>query len=310
MEKKPGIKGFFILLRDTFKEWYAEDPFRQSAVIAYYAIFSLPALLVLIVSIASAFFGTEAVMGNLSEQVGSSMGDATAEEIENMVANATLKGNSLLATIIGIAVLAFGATGVFAQLQKSLNTIWEVEATPKKQFLKILKDRLFSFGLILSIGFLMLISFVVSSLLASMNDWMEQRLPESSLVLLKVFAVIVSVSISAVLFALMFKVLPDAWVKWRYVRTGAILTALLFEAGKFALGIYFGQADPASAYGAAGSIILILLWVSYSCMLLFFGAEFTKQYATHYGEGIVPARDAIHVPDRDEITGTKKASKH
>src|SRR5687768_11251270 len=178
MKKKPGFKGYLKLLKTTFKEWYDEDPFRQSAVIAYYAVFSLPALLLLVVSVAQAFFGEEAVMGSLSYQVGSTMGTETASDVEEMIAAVRVQGNSVPATVIGIIVLIFGATGVFVQLQKSLNAIWEVEADPEKPFLKTIKDRFFSFGIILSVGFLLLVSLLVSSALTSASDWVSGHLPD------------------------------------------------------------------------------------------------------------------------------------
>lgn len=290
------IKDLGSLLKDTFKEWSDDDPFRQSAVIAYYAIFSLPALLVIIISLAGLAFGREAVSGEISSQIGDIMGDKAAEDVENMIARVSEKKSSILATIIGVATLLFGATGVFAQLQKSLNIIWEVEPKPKKPWLAMLRARMFSFGLILSIGFLLLISLVVTSLLSVLSEWIKTRMPDFVVYIFFVINFLTSFGTITVLFALMFKILPDAKIRWRSVWVGAMVTAFLFSLGKFLLGIYFGKTDPVSAYGAAGSVVLILLWVSYSCMIVFFGAEFTKQFAVRYGYGIIPKEIARKTP--------------
>jgi len=194
--------------------------------------------------------------------------------------------------------------GVFLQLQTSLNQIWEVKVKPelkgKEKWLKLVKDRLFSFGLIVSIGFLLLVSLVLTTALAAFSGWIQAHLPDFMLFLFEFINFLISFVIISILFALMFKILPDARIKLKDVWVGAMVTTFLFILGKFALGIYFGKAEPGSTYGAAGSIILVMLWVSYSCMIVFFGAEFTKQFATHYGKGIVPSKDAILVELSEE----------
>ena len=278
-DKNPrkSAKGFFFVAKEAVKSWNAHDPFRQSAVIAYYAIFSLPALLVVITTVAGAVFGKDEVMERISEQIGETMGAGTGEQIETMVAKAGETKDSRIATIIGVATIIFGATGVFAQLQKTLNIIWGVKITEKKKMLKMLKDRLFSFGLVLSVAFMLLISFVFSSALTSLSDIIESWFSEGAVVLVFILNFIISSAIIAVLFALMFKILPDVAIGWRDVIMGSIVTAVLFSLGKIALSIYFGKSQPDETYGAAGSIILILLWVSYSGMIFFYGAEFTKQ---------------------------------
>jgi membrane protein len=280
------FKNSFKILKMAFKEWMQKDPFRQSAIIAYYSIFSLPALLVIIIATAGLFFGREAVSGKIYEQISGMIGPDTAKQVENMIAEASKTKDSIWATIIGLITLLIGATGVFEQLQKTLNIIWEVKADEnKKGIWPLIKARLFSFGLILSIGFLLLVSLVISSILTAMSGWVEAHWPDALLYVFHVLNFIVSFAVVSVLFALMFKYLPDAKVQWRHVWMGALFTSLLFVIGKTALGLYFGKAEPGSAYGAAGSIILILLWVSYSSMILFFGAEFTRAYADlHDGE--------------------------
>lgn len=286
------FKNLWQITKKTFAAWNKADPFRQSAVIAYYAIFSIPALLVIIITCAGFIFGREAVQGQISNQIGSAIGADTAKEVEDMIAKAGAQKSSVIATIISVITLIVGATGVFQQLQVSLNQIWEVKVTAKKMWLKNLKDRLFSFGLILSIGFLLLISLLLTTLLAAFSAWIKTHLPDFMLFVFQLINFVVSFGVITALFALMFKILPDANIRWRDVWIGAIATALLFILGKFGLGIYFGKAKPASTYGAAGSVVLIMLWVSYSCMIVFFGAEFTKQFATFFGRKIEPKRNA------------------
>jgi membrane protein len=298
------------IAKKTVAAWIKSDPFRQSAVVAYYAIFSIPPLLVIIIAGAGLAFGKEAVEGHISSQISAAIGSNTAEQVEQIIKRASERESSVIATIVSIFTLIIGATGVFAQLQVSLNQIWEVRITSKKMWLRTLRDRLFSFGLIVSICFLLLVSLLVSAALEALGDWIRLYLPEYMLLVFRLLNFLVSFSVIAVLFALMYKILPDARIRWRDVWIGATVTGLLFIFGKSALGFYFGKAHPGSTYGAAGSIVLLMLWVSYSCMIVFFGAEFTKQYATHYGRKIEPGRGAeLIVPDEEKVTvGEKKAA--
>lgn len=272
------------------------DPFRESAIIAYYSIFSLPGLFVVIITLAGWFYGQEAVNNQVYGQLSNALGEETSGEIQNIIQKqeSQTKKTSIWGAAVGIATLLLGATGVFAQFQKSLNNIWEVKADASKSgILAMLKVRLFSFGLIVSIAFLLLISLLVSTALSAFGDWLSARFSESLLIVLKVINFIISLGILSILFALMLKVFPDAKIKWKDVWIGSVLTALLFVFGKFALSLYFGKANPASVFGAAGSIILVLLWVSYSSMIVFFGAEFTRQYSlVHTGE-TPPADHAV-----------------
>ena len=280
------MKKMFKMLKTALIKWYDRDPFREGAIIAYYAIFSLPGLLVLVITLAGYFFGAEAVSGQLNEQISKAVGEDSAKMIQTVVKSSMESKDSVWATILGIGTIILGATAVFAQFQKSINNIWEVEtSTDKSGIWLFLKSRFFSFGLIVSIAFLLLISLLVSSVLSAFSHWIQEHLSPSLLVIFVVVNFILSMAITAVLFALMFKILPDAKIKWKSVWIGAVITAVLFEIGKFALVLYFGKADPASGYGAAGSIILILLWTSYSSMIVFYGAEFTKVYSdSHFGE--------------------------
>lgn len=299
----------FKILKRTGKEWMAKDPFRESAIIAYYSIFSLPGLFVLIIFLAGFFFGREAVNEHVINQISSSLGEDSAGQIQEIIRKqqSETQEASVWGAIVGIATLLLGATGVFAQFQKSLNIIWEVEADKSKSgILQLLKVRLFSFGLIISIAFLLMISLLISTLLTAFGDWLAAQFSEALLVVIQVANFIISLGILTFLFALMLKIFPDAEIKWKDVWVGSFVTALLFVLGKFALSLYFGKANPASAFGAAGSIILVLLWVSYSSMIVFFGAEFTRQYTLeHTGE----VRPSEHAKKEDPCKEDRKASK-
>lgn len=277
------------LFKITFSEWFDKDPFRESAIIAYYAIFSIPGLLVLIITITGYFFGKEQVNQSILAQVSGTMGIETATQIREMLIIVGQAKSTLLGSIIGISVLLGGSTCVFVELQKSLNMIWQVKAAPKKNgVLAFFKARFFSFGLILAIAFLLLISLVVSTALNAMSIWIKSDTSYFMVIVFHVINFIFSLGVISVLFALMFKILPDAKIKWKHVWLGAVVAGLLFTIGKTALAFYFGQANHVSIYGAAGSVILILLWVSYSSMILFLGAEFTAAYAKMYSGKVPP----------------------
>lgn len=305
---KKRITNFWKILKLTFKDWNADDPFRQSAVIAYYAIFSFPALLVLIVNVMGFFFEREAINNEISRQIEGSMGPETAEQVKQIMQKAGETKAGVGSTIIALVTILFGATGVFVQLQKSLNHIMDVKEKENLGFLRQLKSRLFSFGLILSIGFLLLVSLVVSSVLAAFSHWLEARFPQVIAYLFYVVEFAISLSVISLLFALMFKILPDVKMRWKNIWVGSFMTGVLFMIGKYALSLYFGKAEPASVYGAAGSIILILLWVSYSSMIVFFGAEFTKQYAVYHGINLRPKKDAKKIKNDTDNKNSESGS--
>ena len=290
---KVRFKNILSVSKTSFKQWISRDPFRESAAIAYHAIFSLPGLLVVIITLAGYFFGREAVNDRIAIQISGMFGAETAEQIQHIIAKASQTENSILATIIGIITIFIGATGVFAQFQKSLNIIWEVKADKSKSGIwNLIRVRLFSFGLIISIAFILIVWLVISTMLTAFGDWLTSYFPESLLVVLQVVNYILSLTIIAFLFSLMFKFFPDAKIKWRHIWIGSIVTALLFEIGKFGLGVYFGNANPATGYGAAGSVILIMLWVSYSTMIVLYGAEFTHAYAVLLSGKVPPTEIA------------------
>ena len=287
------LKHFGKLFKDSFEAWINIDPFRESAIIAYYAIFSIPGLLLLIVTIMGYFFGNETVNNDLIHEISKSMGASTAAQISQILEKANESKATLWGSIVGVIILLIGATGVFVELQKTLNVIWQVKTVAQKGILPILKARLFSFGLILAIAFLLTISLVISTAIAAMSNRIKV---DTSPFMISVFSIInfsLSLAVISFLFALMFKVLPDAEIKWKQVWLGSLITGILFTIGKTALAYYFGKANPASVYGAAGSVILILLWVSYSSIIMFFGAEFTYVYAKTYSGTVAPTKIAI-----------------
>lgn len=291
--EKFTLKALPSLIVDTYRSWMSNDPFRSSAVVAYYAIISLPALLVIIVNVVGAVWGTEIVQGKLTEEFSMALGSDAATSIKTMIEETQSVEKSTLSSIIGISILLFAATGVVYHLKISLNAIWRIKPDPQAKIKKVIIDRVLSFAFILAIGFLLLISFIVTAAISVLNDFIRKVLPDVLLYAAYTIDFLISIAIISVLFGLMFKYLPDAMVKWPSVKIGAVLTALLFVLGKSALGYYFGLAEPGSTYGAAGTIVLILLWVSYSCLILFFGAEFTYNYAERFGHGIKPNSRAV-----------------
>lgn len=286
------IKFFWEALRETFKKWNESSASNDSASLAYYAIFSIPGLLIIIIWIAGNFFGEEAIRGQISSQISGIMGQDAAKSVQDMIAGALVDKENIFMKIIGIGSLVFGSTTLFFQLQRSLNSLWDVQPAPKKAFVKFLLDRANSLGMILILGFLLMITMVLSSLISLLNNWITNYFGVETYVLVELINYIIGFVVTMILFALMFKVLPDVEISWKPVWRGAFLTTVLFTLGKFLLSLYFGTAKPTSAFGAAGTVILIMMWINYSCMLIFFGAEFTKIYALKSGFKIIPSKHA------------------
>ena len=281
----------FKLLKETSDAWMEDNALRLSAALAYYSIFSIAPLLVISISIAGLVLGEDAVRGQLTEQLQGTIGRQAAEAVQTMVQSASKRSDGWLGASVGFATLMLGASGVFGQLKDALNTIWEVKARGGAGVGGFLRARLLNFGMVLVIGFLLLTSLLLTTAFAALSGYFEK------LVGVPVFFGVlvglgVSISLDTVLFAFIFKVLPDAQIEWRHVWTGAVVTALLFELGKFGLGIYLGRESTASSFGAAGSVVLLLLWVYYASAILMFGAEFTRAYARATGYEIKPAAGA------------------
>ncbi len=290
-------RNLWSVTREAAISWNKNDPYRLSAVVAYYAILSLPGLLVIIIHLLSYFWANELIEGKIYLEIKDTMGASAADSMRTIFENARAGEAGIIPTIIGIGALVYGATGVFYHLQKSMNKVWDVVSRPESGFIRFLIDRARSFGFVLILGFLLLISFVVSALLSALQDQLTALLPGMGYHLIQLADVLISLTVVSVLFALFYKFMPDVVLRWRNVWPGAILAAMLFALGKEILSFYFGEASPGSVYGAAGSIIIILLWVSYSCLILFFGAEFTKSFSRKFGFEVSPKSHAMYETD-------------
>ena len=286
------LQFFWETAKETFNEWNNSSASNDSASLAYYAIFSIPGLLIIIIWIAGYFFGEDAIRGEITNQISGMMGQEVANSIQDMIAGALIDRENIFMKIVGIGSLVYGSTTLFFQLQKSLNNLWDVEAAPKKALVKFILDRANSLGMILILGFLMMITMVLSSLISLFNNFITTYFGIETYVLVEIINFSVGFGITVLLFALMFKVLPDVEISWKSVWKGALLTAFLFTLGKFLLSLYFGQFKPTSAFGAAGTVILIMMWINYTCMLIFLGAEFTKVYTYKKGYKIIPSKHA------------------
>ena len=282
------------LLTETFRDWMEDKALRLAAALAYYSIFSIAPLLVIAISVAGLVFGVEAVRGQLDDQLQSVVGAQAADAVQAMVQSAAKPKQGWIGAVSGFVVLMLGASGVFGQLKDALNTIWEVKSQASGGIMSFVRERLLNFGMVLVIGFLLLTSLLLTTAIAVLNKYLGSFLgvPEA---IWAVVAFVVSLALVTVLFAVIFKVLPDAKVRWRNVWVGAFVTAVLFEIGKFGLGFYLGRESTASSYGAAASVVLLLLWVYYAACILLFGAEFTQVYARATGHLIEPAANAVPV---------------
>lgn len=296
MNTLPEKRGIFPILKETVRDWMDDNALRLSAALAYYSIFSIAPLLVISIAIAGWVLGPQAAQDLLNDQLRGFVGTQAADGIQEMVKSASKPSSSILAGIMGGIALLFGASGVFGQLKDALNTIWEVRPKSGQGIMKFIRERILSFGMVLVIGFLLLVSLLLTTMLTGLTKNLGSWLPISE-TLVTVLSSVCSFGVVAVLFAAIFKFLPDAKVRWRDVWIGAVATALLFEVGKFLLGLYLGRESTASAYGAAASAVLVLLWVYYASCILFFGAEFTQVYAKAHGSQIQPDEHAEPVTE-------------
>jgi len=291
------------------KIWNANNPWRLGAVVAYYAVLSLPGLLIIIINSVGAIWGTEIVQGQITGEISEAIGPDAAQAVIGIIENTQEDGRTLFATILGVGVLIFGATGVFYQLQISMNEIWGVKVDPKAGFIKIIKDRALSLAFVLAIAFLLIISFVVSTALTLVSTYLSRLWEPGYVIVAQVVEFAFSTGVLGVLFVLIFKFMPDMKIRWNSVWLGGFITAFLFNFGKILLSLYFGFSEPGSTYGAAGSVVLVLLWVSYSCLILFFGAAFTRVYAERYGPNLHPEDYAMIVETKEVVVekGRKNA---
>jgi membrane protein len=298
MNKK--LHGWFGIIKETGEEFINNSGLKHSAALAYYTVFSLAPMLVVIIWLGSRVFGQEAVEGQIFGEIRGFVGDNAAMQIQEMIRHVSENEDGTLASVIGGITLIIGATVVFIEIQDTLNIIWGVKPKPKSGLLKLLVNRLLSFSMVIGIGFLMLVSLVISAFLASLSGIIQNFLPEIYFKISLVLNYALTFLIITALFVFIFKFLPDAKIRWKDVISGALATSILFIIGKFGISLYLGFSDVASAYGAAGSLIVILAWVYYSSIILFFGAEFTQVYAKYKGKRIIPAEYAVLV-ERKEV---------
>lgn len=288
-------KKIVYLLKETASEFIADNAMKLSAALSYYTIFALPPLLIIIISLCGFFFGAEAVRGELFWQINGLVGSDAAVQIQEAIKNVKLSGSNTFFTTIGIVILIIGASGVFTEIQDSINYIWGIKAKPKRGLIKFVKNRLMSFSMIGSVGFLLMVGLIVNSIMDVLNKRLAIYFPQDSIYLFYFINLLIVFFIITLLFTVIFKTLPDGKVVLRDCLIGASFTAFLFMIGKFAIGFYLGRFNIGSIYGAAGSVILILVWVYYSAIILYFGAEFTKVYAVTHGQKIIPNEYSVQV---------------
>lgn len=293
------IKKYFKILKDAGGAFIEDNCIKLSAALSYYTIFAIGPLLVMVISLSGFFYGEAAVEGKLYGQLKGLLGADAALQIQEIIQNIQQTDSGIIGTIIGAVVLFIGATGIFTEIQDSINFIWSIRAKPKRGLIKLLTNRMLSFSLIISVGFLLLVSLVANALMDLLNERLKMMFPDTMVVVLYALNMVLILGVISVLFAIIFKVLPDGKIKWKDAFIGAGFTAILFLLGKTAIGLYLGNSSLGATYGAAASIVILLTWVYYTSIILYFGAEFTKHYALEYGGGIVPNDTAVFIIKRE-----------
>ena len=293
-------KGLWSFLVEMYEEWTEDNCFKLAAALSYYTIFSLPPILIILIYSAGTLYGREAFSGELFDKISDVIGPDAALGVQSIVENAYLTDSKFIPRLIGIGTLVFSATIIFATIQDSLNAIWGVRAKPERGWLYLLLSRLLSFGMVLVVGALLLSFLIINTVLIALRDLTTRLLGDYSALLLELGQYLISFAVITLLFALMFKYLPDVRLKWKFVWRGALLTSLLFAIGKFLISFYLGQSDLSTSYGAAASVVVLILWVNYSAWIFFAGAEFIYVYMRRHDEFIVPTRNAVRVV-RQEI---------
>ena len=297
---KKTLHNSWTILKDTFNGFIDDRALKLSASLSYYTVFSMAPLLLLLISLAGVFFGREAIQGHVFAEINGLIGNEAAAQIQEIIKNMELSGKTNTAVVIGAITLIIGATSVFGEIQDSINIIWKVKAKPKRGWVKLLKDRLLSSSLIVGLGFLLIVSLMVNGVLLAVSDWLKSYFPDVTIVIFHAFNIVLGFAVITTLFGVIFKVLPDAKIAWKDVRSGAFFTACLFMLGRFLIGLYIETSSTVTIYGAAGSLIVILVWVYYTAAILYFGAEFTRVYAEFTGARIEPADYAVYVEQREK----------
>jgi len=300
LDPRIGKVGILIkVFKGAFSCFVDDNGLKLSASLSYYTVFAMAPMILIVMGLAGIFLGTEAVQGKIYDQINGLVGNSAALEIQNIIKSIKGTHHTVAGSIFAVLLLVIGATGVFTEIQDSINYIWSIKAKPKKGWVKILLDRLISFSLLLGLGFILMVSLLVNALLDLLNDHLKIRFAHATVYLFSALNLALLFLIIGGMFAIIFKVLPDARIKWRDASFGALLTALLFIAGKFLIGFYLGNSVISTTYGPAASIIILLLWVYYSSIILYFGAEFTQVLARHYGGGVVPRRTAVFIVKKE-----------
>ena len=296
--KEIGIR-FYKIIRRTIVEFGNDNAVQLSASLSFYTLFAIAPIIIIVISLAGIFYGTDAVQGKIYGQINGLVGSGAAMQIEDIIKNIKTQDQGITGAIIGIVILIVGATGVFTEIQTSINYIWSVKAKPAKGWLKLIKNRLLSFSLIISLGFIMLISLVLSAALDLLSDRLRIYFADATVYIFHTIDYGIVFLVITGLFTMIFKVLPDATIRWRDGIIGACFTAFLFLIGKYLIGLYLGHSTISHTYGAAASIVIILLWVYYSSLILYFGACFTEVYTIYYGGGITPDETAVFIIKRE-----------
>lgn len=303
--KRISPKGMWEVLKNSFDGFLDNKVLKLSASLAYYTVFSLAPLLIVLLFICGKIFGQEAIEGSIYGQIKGFVGPDSAAQLQEIVKNASLAGKSTFAAVIGVITLLIGATSVFAEIQDSINTIWGLKAKPGKSIAQFIQTRIASFGVIGSLGFLLLVSLGVTALVEGLNHRLKDNFPDITVVVFYILNILITFLVTSSLFAVIFRVLPDAQIKFRDVIPGAIATTILFMLGKFGISFYISKSEVGTTYGAAGSLVVLLVWIYYSSVILYFGAEFTKAYAVKYGSPIHPNKYAVTFRTVDVEEGKK-----
>ena len=298
------MKKIFNYIKEVFSEFSADNIFKYSASLAYYTVFSVAPILLIIISLSGLLFGKEAVQGRVYHELNGLIGSVAALQIQETIRNIHLTGNSFIATVTSIVLLIIAATTIFGEIQDSLNKMWGLKIKTKKVWWKLILTRLISFSLIITIGVIMSISLILNAVVTAFGRFIERYIENYSLYLIGFINNVLSFLIAAFLFSLLFKILPDAKIKWKDVVIGGLVTAVFFTLGKVGIGIYLGKSNLTSLYGAAGSIIIFMVWVYYSAVILYLGAEFTKVYSNLYGGKIIPNEYAEWVKTEEKFVSS------
>ncbi len=309
MAIKSFFKGAWALIKETFKGFTDHKITKLSGSLAYYTVFSMAPLLVVVIALCGLFLEKEAIEGEVYEVLRGFMGENTALQLQEIIKNAALTGKKNFAALVGVITLLIGATTVFAEIQDSINSIWGLKPKPKRGWLKLLKDRVLSFSIIVSLGFLLLVSLAVTGLVEALNKRLQAMYPDVALVIFYILNLVITLGLSMLIFAVIFKVLPDARIRWRNVIVGSFITSLLFLLGKFGISLYVSNSDIGSTYGAAGALAILLVWIYFSSIILYIGAEFTRAWSLQYGDEIRPSKHAVTTKEVEIETGNAPVEK-